>query len=211
MEDIIIVGAGGFAKEVIWLIERINDENKVYNIKGIVDDFFDGNELSGYPVLGKLDYINRLQENYSICIAIGSGEIRKNIISGISKDNISYPTLIDPSVILSNKVNIGIGNIICAGSILTVDINIGDFNIINIDSTIGHDVVIENYSTILPSSNISGNVRIKDNVMVGTGTQIIQGLTICENSIIGAGSVVIKNTEPNNTYVGIPAKKVIRG
>ena len=32
MEDIVIVGAGGFGREVEWLINRINTIKKTYNI-----------------------------------------------------------------------------------------------------------------------------------------------------------------------------------
>ncbi len=210
MKDIIIIGAGGFAKEVIWLIERINMYSKIYNIIGIVDDFYEQESLCDLPILGGIDYIDTIDSNTDICIAIGNGPLRESIVSNISNTNISFPNLIDPSVIMSNKVNLGAGNIICAGCILTVDINIDNFNIINIDTTVGHDVIINDYCTILPSSNISGNVKLSNNVMIGTGTQVIQGVEIKENCIIGAGAVVIRDTDENSTYGGVPSKKLVK-
>ena len=38
MKDIYIVGAGGFGREVLWLIQRINNVNLEWNIKGFIDD-----------------------------------------------------------------------------------------------------------------------------------------------------------------------------
>ena len=38
MKDIVIIGAGGFGREVAWLIEDINKVNNEWNIVGFVDD-----------------------------------------------------------------------------------------------------------------------------------------------------------------------------
>ena len=37
IRDIIIIGAGGLAKEVAFLIEDINKEKMLWNIKGFID------------------------------------------------------------------------------------------------------------------------------------------------------------------------------
>ena len=38
MKDIVIIGAGGFGREVAWLIESINEVANEWNIVGFVDD-----------------------------------------------------------------------------------------------------------------------------------------------------------------------------
>lgn len=38
MKDIVIIGAGGFGREVAWLIEDINRIKQTWNIIGFVDD-----------------------------------------------------------------------------------------------------------------------------------------------------------------------------
>ena len=37
LKDIVIVGYGGFAREVEWLISRINEKDKTWNFKGFID------------------------------------------------------------------------------------------------------------------------------------------------------------------------------
>lgn len=208
MKDLYIIGAGGFGREVAWLVERINEKELTWNIKGFVDDSenLKNSFINGYKVVGNISFLNSLgKDSYCVC-AIGNTIARKNIVEKIN--NISFATLIDPSVIMSSKVNIGEGSIICAGSIITTNIEIGKHVIINLDCTIGHDDNIKNYVTIYPSVNVSGNVKIENNVEIGTGTQIIQGKTITDNVIIGAGAVVAKNIEEEGTYVGVPAKSI---
>ena len=39
MKDIIIFGSGGFAQEVIWTIEDINQNKKDWNILGLMVDY----------------------------------------------------------------------------------------------------------------------------------------------------------------------------
>lgn len=211
MKNIVIIGAGGFAREVQWLINDINKEKNEWNIIGFIDENLDnkGLNLNGQNVIGS--FID-LQEQYSgelyYVIAIADSIAKKKISEKANDIGLKPATLIHPSVIMSNLNRIGNGSIICAGSILTVNIDIGNHVIINIDSTIGHDAVIKDFSTILPSANISGNTVIEEGVSIGTGAAIIQGLRIGEYSVIGAGAVVTKNIQDRVTAVGIPAKVI---
>lgn len=208
MKDIVIIGAGGFGREVAWLIEDINKVNKEWNLVGFVDDdeYLQGKEINGYKVVGDIEWLKN--QSYYVVNAIGDPIIKKKIIERLKFSKNKYPALIHPSVIYSDKVSFGEGTIICAGNIITVDIGIGKHVIINLDCTIGHDVIIEDYSTILPSVNVSGFVKIGECVSVGTGAAIIQGISIGKNTTIGAGSVVVKDLPENCTAVGVPAKPI---
>ena len=179
MKNIVIIGAGGFGREVQWLLERMNEKEKQWNLLGYIDD------------------------------GVGSSKTRKKIIDKIiDNENLEFPNVIDPSVQMSERICMGKGNIICAGNIMTVDIEIGDFNIINLDCTVGHDAVLHSYVTVYPSVNISGCVEAGDETELGTGSHIIQGIHIGEKTIIGAGSVVIRDMPSNCTAVGNPAKPI---
>lgn len=204
MKKIAIAGSGGFAKEVAWLIERINKVKPTWEFVGYID-----NESHAEIVFGDDELICNYSEELSVALAIGSSSIRKKIYERYKHNpNISFPNLIDPSVITSDKIKLGIGNIICAGNILTVDISFGNFNMINLNCTIGHDAVIKNYVTMNPSVNLSGNTVLEDNVSIGTGVQIVQGLHIGENSVVAAGTVIKKDLPENSLASGNRAKVV---
>ena len=56
MRDLFIVGAGGFGREAVWTVERINAaaETPAWNVIGFADDDpakAEGN-FEGYPMLG---------------------------------------------------------------------------------------------------------------------------------------------------------------
>lgn len=211
MKDLYIIGAGGFGREVAWLVGRINQVEATWNIKGFIDDntSIQGHMEDGYSVMGGTDYLLEQQKEIWVVCAVGLARVRKNIIEKLqSNPNIRFATVIDPSVILSDRVKIGEGTIICAGTILTVDITIGNHVIINLDCTLGHDDVIEDFVTIYPSVNVSGNVLVETCVELGTGMQIIQGKKIGKESILGAGAVVVKDIPEKCTAVGSPARVI---
>jgi sugar O-acyltransferase (sialic acid O-acetyltransferase NeuD family) len=208
MKDIVIIGAGGFGREVAWLIEDINKENTDWNILGFVDDNKEihGTEMNGYEVLGDIEWL-KSQELNVVC-AIGDPNTKKRTIERLKNSNNSFPVLIHPSVIYSDRVSFGGGTIICAANIITTDIKIGNHVIINLDCTIGHDAILGDYTTVLPSVNVSGFVVTDESVSIGTGSAIIQGVKIGKNTVVGAGSVVVKDLPENCTAVGAPAKPI---
>lgn len=209
MKDLYIIGAGGFGREVAWIVERINSIKPTWKLKGFIDDneTLWGSTEGEYHVFGGCEYLSALEDVYAVC-AVGSSNVRKKIIEKLKDTSVKFATLVDPSVLYSNSVRIGEGAIVCAGTIITVDVNIGDHVIVNLDCTIGHDAVIDDFVTIYPSVNVSGNVLIGECSELGTGTQIIQGKKVISNTIIGAGAIVVKDCLESGTYVGSPAKKI---
>lgn len=210
MKDIVIVGAGGFAREVQFLIERINQITPAYNLIGFIDEQLPvGSIVNNLPVLGGDDFLINYPKELAVAIAIGTGRIRETLFQQFkTNSNLYFPNLIDPSVIHSDLITLGIGNIICAGCILTVNIQISDFVNINANCIVSHDDLIDSFVTILPNTNVSGNVHVYSHCYLGAGSTIIQGITIGNNTTIGAGAVVVRDIPSNCTAVGIPAKPI---
>lgn len=210
MKDIVIIGAGGMGKDIQWLIERINEVEETWNFIGYIDDGIPvGTIINDCEVLGGVEYLMQIEIPLAVVCSVANPKIREKIIAQIiDKQNFEFPNLIDPSVIMSKRVQMGIGNVICAGCTVSVNIALGDFDIICVDSTIGHDDWIDSYVTIYPSVNVSGHVSIGEKSEIGTGTQILQGLKIGTRSVVGAGTVVIREVEENCTVVGNPARVV---
>ncbi|MCK8126381.1 acetyltransferase [Pseudoalteromonas sp. SIMBA_153] len=205
MKDLIVIGGGGFAKEVIWLA---NDCSR--KVRGVLDDSAQthNTQVQGATVLG--DVSNWI--NYKDCefiIAIGSPRTRKKVLDKmLTFGEPDFAILIHPSVRLSNTVSIGEGSIICAGSILTADISLGKHNILNLNVTVGHECEFADFVTIAPMVAVSGNVKLQYLVEVGTGAVIRQGLELAEGSMLGMGGILTKNIPERLIFAGNPAKKL---
>lgn len=210
IKDIIIVGAGGFGREIKFLIDNINKIEKQFNIIGFVDDNLEkGQIINGIEVIGNLNTLLEIKKPISVVLGIGDPVVKKKIIAEIGNSDFNFPNLIHPNVIIGNDdVSLGVGNVICAGNIITCNIKIKNFVTLNLSCTVGHDTIINDFASFMPSVNISGEVLINECVYVGTGAKIINQLEIGENSIVGAGAVVSKSLPSNCTAVGIPAKPI---
>lgn len=205
MKDLIIIGGGGFAKEVIWLA---NDCNR--KVRGVLDDDVQthNTQVQGATVLGDIaSWVN--YKNCEFIVAIGSPRTRQKVLeSMLTFGEPDFATLIHPSVRLSNTVSIGEGSIICAGSVLTADINLGKHNILNLNVTVGHECEFADYVTVAPMVAVSGNVKLEYLVEVGTGAVIRQGLELAEGSMLGMGGILTKNIPERTIFAGNPAKKL---
>lgn len=208
MKKLVIVGVGGFGREVAWLVERINSVQPTWELLGFIDDNAEthGTVVNGYPVLGGCEWVVSQNGNTYVACAVGASKTRRKLVERLKGAN--FATLIDPKVEMSERIKMGEGCIICAGTILTVDITLGSHVIINLDCTIGHDAVLSDYTTLYPSVNVSGNTHLGECAEMGTGSQIIQGLKVGEGTIVGAGAVVVKELPGECTAVGSPAKPI---
>jgi len=212
MNDIVIIGSGGFAKEVVFLVKDINkilpNEEK-YTILGYVDTKDKiGSQNGEYAVIMDDEDLASYGKPINVASGIGSPKLSNLIFSKITQNkNLLFPNLVHPSSIGDwKRIKMGQGNIICANSVFTTDIEIKDFNIFNLSCTVGHDVKIGSYNIFNPTVNVSGGVEIDDRNLIGTGAQILQYLSIGSGVSIGAGAVVVKHANDEGVYVGIPAK-----
>lgn len=210
MDKIAIVGAGGFGREVLTLVQAINKEKERYEILGFIDNLQKGTMINGYPVIGTDDEINETKEEVSVVLSVGDARLKNKIRNKYTNPKIKFPTLIHPSVFIGddNLVKIGQGCIICATCALTTNIVIKDFVTLNLQCTVGHDTIINDYCSFMPGCHISGKVHIEEGVCCGTGVKIIDQTNIGKYTIVGAGAVVTKSLPDNCTAVGMPAKPI---
>ncbi len=204
MLDIVVFGAGGMGRELMWQLE----ETGGFNILGFADDSsqLQGKTVNGHKVLGGSDWLLNRREATAVAVALGNPKARKKIADKLKANGkICFPNIIAPDAKISPFVEMGEGCIICFGNIITVNIKIGDFFISNRSNNIGHDCVIGDYVTLNPMSCISGNVNIGSGCDIGTGAKIIPGKIIGENTVIGAGAVVVRDLPSDCTAVGVPA------
>ena len=210
--QIAIYGAGGFGREVAWLVQSslINGRN------GEVVCFIDDDEAIVGKIVNDLDIMSIYQAKKKYpdaCVISGIGvpKIREQTIEKAQGMGFGFGTLVHPQTEISKWIEIGEGTVICAGNILTTNIILGKHVQINLDCTVGHDVIMSDYATLAPGVHVSGYVHIGKRAYVGTGAVIINGIkdnpiVIGDDAVIGAGACVTKSVLPGQIWGGVPAR-----
>ncbi|PIP12810.1 MAG: transferase [bacterium (Candidatus Stahlbacteria) CG23_combo_of_CG06-09_8_20_14_all_34_7] len=210
MKDILIYGAGGVGREIILLIDDINEIKNRWNILGFIDDNKEthGKVIDGVKVLGDRGILNKAKKEVFVALGIAEPKIKEEIIRGVTNWNVKWATLVSPTVYDGLNNEIGEGSIICNGCTLSIDVKIGRFVYVNFNCIIPHDVTIEDYSSLMNNVVLSGYAKLKTRSFIGSNAFVRQLLTIGEDAIVGAGAVVVKDVESGTTVVGNPAKMI---
>ena len=117
-----IFGSGGFAKEVLCLLNDVYKEDAFFAVLQISTQK-ESVEIGRikYPIISELEFKSTVKANLNE-IELFIGIASTNIINRISNEflNFNFPSLIHKSFIFDkNSVTIGRGNIIIAGCIFT--------------------------------------------------------------------------------------------
>lgn len=211
-ERLVIIGAGGFGREVLDVIEAINFEYATtdmarFEVLGFLDDGSpEPSTLTPYgvPHLGPVAQLDAMDQDIGYVIGIGSPAVRRKLDE--QHHDRKCPVLIHPTATYSRAVEFGPGTVVCAGVRLTNNITVGRHVHLNLNSTVGHDARLGDYVTISPLVAISGNVTLDNEVMVGTGVTLNPGVTVGAGAVIGSGAAVLRDVASAITVVGVPAK-----
>lgn len=210
-KPIVILGAGGFAREVLDVIEAMQAAGEAVEPAGFVVDteyFKPGQIINDLPVLGDFDWLAEHAAAYSAVCAIGSPSVRLRMTESAASVGVEFANVIHPRATMTTRVSIGSGVVVTAGVVMTTNVVVRDHVHINLNCTVGHDAVLDRFATLAPGVHVSGSVTIGEGAYLGTGSVILEGIGIGDWSTIGAGAVANRAVEPNATAVGVPAKVI---
>jgi sugar O-acyltransferase (sialic acid O-acetyltransferase NeuD family) len=210
---IVIVGAGGFAREVLDVLEAANETDPGrWDVVGFVSEVAEdwGRDVNGRPCLGGLGWFeaDASRRGVRLVCGIGSPAVRLRVVERCAGMGLEFASVVHPRAVLTRRVEMGAGVVVTAGVVLTNRIRVGDHVHLNLNVTVGHDAVIDDFVTIAPGVNVSGNVHVGRGCDLGTGSAVLQKVRIGEWSVVGAGAVVTKDLPPNCTAVGVPAQPI---
>ncbi|ADE55391.1 acetyltransferase [Coraliomargarita akajimensis] len=209
MKRLLIVGAGGFGRELAGWVRMHPGDGVEWSLAGFLDD--DAHALDAFNsdlgvIASIADY--QPQENEYLLCGIGSPQVKRSLCTQLMERGARFMSYLHPTVIVGERVRIGEGVICCPRVTLTCDITLGDFAAINCHSSVGHDVQIGAWSTLSGHCDVTGGVCLEEEAFLGSGARILPGKRIAAASKVGAGAVVVRSTKAGETVFGNPACRI---
>ena len=210
MQDIIIVGAGGFGRELLQWIKDINRKKPTWNIKGFLDD--NQNALDDikcdYQIIGSIKAWVP-SENEVFAMGIAEPHIKETVAKKMKAQGARFANIIHPTALVAETAEYGEGIVMYPFSSLSVNCHIGSFLTL-LSSGIPHDAQIGDYVTISSNCGLTRGVIIGDRSFLADHACILPERKIGEDAYIGMGSVVVRNVKVRTKVFGNPARTIER-
>ncbi len=206
---LVIVGAraDGQAHVVLECIE----ESGAHEAVAFADETprLKGQQVLGLPVLGDPNEVAQQVQELGITgafVAVGDMQARARLAELCSSMGLSLPTLVHPSAYVSLHAQIGAGGFVGAGVVVLPGAVVDELARINAGTVVSHHVHVGGANTIGPNATLAGRSSTGAFVLLGAGCTLLPEVRVADGVTVGAGAVVTRDTPPNVTVVGMPAK-----
>lgn len=212
-EDIVVIGAGGFGRETLDVIEAAVSAGDDLNLLGVVDAGPREEDLQrlaarGIPYLGSDEWFTTAPSDVRYIVAIGDPGVRARVAARLAASGLRARSVVHPAAVVGSQSRIGDGVVIASGVQISTNVTLGDHVHLNPGAIIGHDSVLHDFVSVNPGAVVSGNVSVESGVLLGAASVVLQGLAIGARAVVGASACVTKNVPTTATVIGIPARKM---
>lgn len=206
----LIVGAKGFAKEVLEIFHQIGKTDNIVFYDDVNEDIGDL-LFDKYSILKNetqvLEYFKSNGNQFTI--GIGNPKLRSRLYKKFINLGGEYISTISPLAMMGNyEINIGAGSNILMNAVFSNSITLGKGCIIYYNVVITHDCELGDFVEISPCAILLGRCKVGSFTHIGANVTILPDVRIGKNVIIGAGSVVTRDIPDNVVAFGSPAKAI---
>ena len=205
-QRILIVGAGGFGREVLqWARDTWPDH--AGRIAGFLSS--DARVLDGFDgcpeIIGHPDAYHPAPGDY-LLLAIGVPYARRQVAESLLARGAEFLTLVHPTAIVAASARIGAGAILCPYSIASDACRVGRFVILNYHTSLGHDASAGDFAVLSPYATLGGNAHIHEDVFLGLHASVGPGKTVGARSKVSANSCSLANAPADSIIFGVPGR-----
>jgi sugar O-acyltransferase (sialic acid O-acetyltransferase NeuD family) len=207
---LVIVGAGGFGREVLqWA--RDSWPEHAEQIAGFLSD--DPCRLDGFStgleILGRVDAYEKVPGDY-LLLGIGVAYSRRIVAERLTARGAEFATLVHTTAVVARSARVGKGSIICPGAIVSDSATLGTCVLVNYHASFGHDSSAGDFSVLSPYATLGGGATIGDDVFLGLHASVGPGRTVGARSKVSANSCVLSDTPADSIIYGVPGRIVPR-
>lgn len=210
--DVVVVGAGGFGRETLDVVEAAIRAGVGFRLLGVVDSNPSDANLGrlrdrNVPYLGSEDgWLNEGRTRVAYLVGVGSTAARERVVRRFDGAGLDPISVIHPAAVVGTRSAIGAGTVICAGVQMSTNVTTGRHVHVNPGAIVGHDATLEDYVSVNPAAVVSGEVSVGRGALIGAGAVILQGLRVGAGAIVGAAACVVHDVGAGAVVKGVPAR-----
>ncbi|MBV1779201.1 acetyltransferase [Paeniglutamicibacter sp. ABSL32-1] len=209
MARVLLIAAGGLAREVISSIRQTGD----HDVVGLLDDdtSLHGRLVGGVRVLGGPELAAGIDAGLLVCA--GRGSARAAVVDRLEALGIGaarYATHVHGSVGLGAGSHVGGGTILLAGCVATSDVLVGRHCVLMPRVTLTHDDRLGDFVTMAAGVALGGRVTVGPGAYLGMNASVRQDLAIGTGAVLGMGSVLLQDLPAGEVWAGNPARMLAR-
>lgn len=203
---IVIVGAGGFGREVLqWARDAWPDKASL--IGGFLSD--DSRRLDGFSSgVGILSAVSDYQPATGdyLLLGIGVPYSRRRVAEDLLARGARFLTLVHPYAAVSPTSSIGQGSTVCPFAVVSDSSSVGRFVLVNYHASLGHDASAADFCVLSPYAALGGGSHIDEEVFLGMHASVGPGVRVGPRSKLSANSCGLSNTPQDSIVYGVPGR-----
>lgn len=202
----IVIGAKGFAKEVLEVLQQRNQTETLAfydDVNEIGEKLYDT-----FPILKSeahaVSFFSQVGNQF--VLGIGNPILRYNLYKKFTNLGGECVSAISPLALISSyEVNIGVGSTVLMNAVFSNSVTVGKGCLVYYNAIITHDCVVGDFVEISPGATLLGRCKVGSFSRIGANATILPDVKIGSNVTIGAGAVVTKDLPDNTIAYGVPA------
>lgn len=197
---LLIIGAGGLAREVIDLAEELGHEPVAcYQAPGTAPAL--GHVVSTHPIVSSLHEVDVDAAVLAVGAPLGRERLAAELL-GI----LPLVSLVHPSAYISRHAVVGTGCLVMQNAVITSNATVGEATLVNVGAYVAHDCTVGRCCHIAPGTQLGGGSFVGDVSETGLGAVVLPGRHVGAHARVGAGAVVVDMVADGATVAGVPAR-----